>query len=279
MRLLAGLGRGYHGLSRRSSARVFRVSTETGKFHPHPPFFAAHPMTVRDHPTPNVEPPAFFGDLGRLRPGRHKVPAAEVARQQRERLLAGMLDAVGTEGYVATTVADVLERAGVSRRTFYEHFSDKEDCFLHAYDHVTERTGVAASEAYNAQPDWRSGMRAGLDLFLRTLAAHPHYARACLVEILAVGPEGLRRRDRGIQPFLRLFDGGRGEAPPGTWIPDTVAETILGGLLEAISARIRRGESEQLPELLDEFVYWCLVPFVGPAEAAREMSSSAVAVS
>ena len=103
-------------------------------------------MTLEDQPP---APPVFFEALQRLPPGRHSVPAEEVARQQRLRLMAGMLDAVGEQGYVATSVADVLSRAGVSRRTFYEHFADKEACFLQAFDHVAavSRDAVRASFA------------------------------------------------------------------------------------------------------------------------------------
>ena len=228
-------------------------------------------MALEDQPP---APPVFFEDLQRLPPGRHSVPAEEVARQQRLRLMAGMLDAVGEQGYVATSVADVLSRAGVSRRTFYEHFADKEACFVQAFDHVAAVCRDAISASFAGQTRWRDALRAGLDVFLRTAAANPRFARACLVEILAIGYEGVRHRDAAMEPFQRFFESGRDEAPAGVLIPDTVTETLVGGILETVSSRIMRGEADQLPELLDSLVYWSLVPFVGPAEAMGEASAA-----
>jgi AcrR family transcriptional regulator len=222
-------------------------------------------------------PPTFFEELDRLPPGRHSVPADEVARQQRQRLLAAMLDAVGEQGYLTTSVADVLGRAGVSRRSFYEQFSDKEDCFLHAHDHVTRVGHDAVVEILSDQPSWRDGLRATLDLLLRTAAANPRYARAWLVEVLAIGPEGLRRRDAALAPFVRFVDGGRAEAPDGVAIPTGAAETLVGGILATFAARLMHDDAEQLPDLTDELVFWGLVPFVGPAEAASALAAPATA--
>ncbi|HEY8582339.1 MAG TPA: TetR/AcrR family transcriptional regulator [Capillimicrobium sp.] len=229
---------------------------------------------MADEPS-TTRPPAFFEDLQRLPPGRHSVPTAEVARQQRERLMAGMLDAVGEQGYVATSVADVLARAGVSRRTFYEHFSDKEDCFLQAYDHVVAIAADAVRDVIAAQPDWRRAVRAGLALLLDTVAAHPRFARACIVEVLAVGPEGMRHRDAATQPFQRFFESGRDQAGAEWQLPATVAEILVGGILETITTRVMRNEADQVPALLDDLVYWALVPFIGPAAAAEAIGRSA----
>jgi AcrR family transcriptional regulator len=237
---------------------------------PSPPAFHNSTMAL-DDAAPQL--PVFFEDLRRLPPGRHSVPSEEVARQQRLRLMAGMLDAVGEQGYVATSVADVLSRAGVSRRTFYEHFSDKEDCFLQAFDHVATIGREAVGDAFRKEDGWRRAVRTGLSTFLHTAAANPRFARACLVEILAVGPEGVRRRDAATEPFQRFFAQGREQAPEGVRIPETVAETLVGGILETVSARVMRDEADRLPELLDALVYWSLVPFVGPIEAAAAPSA------
>ncbi len=220
------------------------------------------------------ETPVFFEDLQRLPPGRHSVPAEEVARQQRLRLMNGMLDAVGEQGYVATSVADVLARAGVSRRTFYEHFADKEACFLQAFDHVVRVTRELFENASAGHARWPESLRAGLDVLLHTVAENPRVARACLVEILAVGYEGVRRREAALEPFQGFFEGGRDEAPEGVVIPATVTETLVGGIVETVSGRLMRGEAERVPELLDPLMYWSLVPFVGP-EAAAEVAGTA----
>jgi AcrR family transcriptional regulator len=216
--------------------------------------------------------PVFFEAFGRLPPGRHSIAVEEVARQQRMRLMGAMLDAVGEQGYIATSVADVLARAGISRRTFYEHFCDKEDCYLQAYDHAAQRLTAAVTEALASHERWEGAARTALDLMLRTVADNPRLARACLVEVLAVGPAGVRRRDASLRPFQQCFDRARALAPPQARIPETVSETIVGGILETISARVLRGETARLPELLDQLMFWSLVAFLGPVEAGRAMA-------
>ena len=216
--------------------------------------------------------PVFFEDLKRLPPGRHSIAVEEVARQQRVRLMGAMLDAVGEQGYIATSVADVLVRAGVSRRTFYEHFTDKEDCYLQAYDHVARVLTDAVQDVLRGHEHWQDAVRAGLDLFLRTVAENPRIARAALIEILAVGPEGVRRREASLTPFEEFFEMARELAPAGAAIPGTVTETLVGGILETISARVMRDEAHRVPELLDQLVFWSLVPFVGPVEANQAIT-------
>lgn len=220
-----------------------------------------------------VPTPVFFEDLKRLPPGRHSIAVEEVARQQRVRLMGAMLDAVGEQGYIATSVADVLTRAGISRRTFYEHFSDKEDCYLQACDHVAGVLTEAVGHALADHRRWQDSMRAGLDLFLRSVAENPRFARAMLVEVLAVGPAGFARRDSWLTPFQQFFEVARGLAPAEAAIPETVAETLVGGILETITARVVRDEADRVPELLEQLMFWGLVPFMGPIEANKALAA------
>jgi len=173
--------------------------------------------------------PVFFEDLKRLPPGRHSIAVEEVARQQRVRLMGAMLDAVGEQGYIATSVADVLVRAGVSRRTFYEHFTDKEDRYLQAYDHVARVLTDAVQDVLRGHEHWQDAVRAGLDLFLRTVAENPRIARAALIEILAVGPEGVRRRE-----------ASRRRTPAG---PTARTSTSIARDTAGFSATVRRKRS------------------------------------
>ena len=226
---------------------------------------------------PHVPTPVFFEELKRLPPGRHSIAVEEVARQQRIRLMGAMLEAVGEQGYIATSVADVLARAGISRRTFYEHFSDKEDCYLQAYDHVASILTAAVGEALQGHRRWQEAMRAGLELFLRTVAQNPRVSRAMMVEVLAVGPAGIQRRDASLTPFQQFFEMARELAPAEASIPETVSETLVGGILETISARVMRDDAEQVPELLEQLLFWGLVPFVGPVEANQALAEMASA--
>src|SRR3954469_10320386 len=138
--------------------------------------------------------------LSRLPRGRHAAPREVVRESQRGRLLAAMATAVGEKGYGAVAVADVIAAAGVSRRTFYEHFHNKEECFLAAYDAgvdamlgaIDAAIDAAIGEAVADGP--LAIARAGTARYLETLAANPAFARTFLVEVLAAGPRGPERR-------------------------------------------------------------------------------------
>jgi AcrR family transcriptional regulator len=214
------------------------------------------------------------GDLDRaprkLPRGRHGLPRQFVVRSQRERMLEATSRAVSELGYPALTVAAILERAGVSRKTFYEHFSDKEECFLAAYDVVVEGLLRGVSDAYNGQEAWRDGIRAGLAEFLRFLAAEPDFARMCIVEVLAAGPAAVQRRDGAMRMFTVFFEAGRREAPPGMHLPEVLSESVVGAIYELVYARIRRDRTAELPDLLPDLVYIALAPYLGREEAARD---------
>jgi AcrR family transcriptional regulator len=203
--------------------------------------------------------------------GRHGLPRQFVVRSQRERMLDATSRAVSELGYPALTVAAILERAGVSRKTFYEHFADKEECFLAAYDVVVEGLVRAVGEAYNREDTWREKIRAGLGEFLRFLAAEPNFARMCIVEVLAAGPSALQRRDGAMRMFTVFFEAGRQEVPEGMPpLPPLVSESVVGAIYEVIYSRILRNQTEELPDLLPDLMYIALVPYLGPEEAARD---------
>lgn len=207
--------------------------------------------------------------------GRHGLPRQFVVRSQRERMLESTARAVSEVGYRALTVAAILERAGVSRKTFYEHFSDKEECFLAAYDLVSEGLVRSVTEAYYARDGWRERVHDGLAEFLRVLAAEPDFARMCIVEVLAAGAAALQRRDDVMQTFTVFFDAGRREAPPDQELPKLVSESVVGAIYELIYARILRNRTAELPDLLPDLMYIALVPYVGPRQAARDYRAAA----
>jgi AcrR family transcriptional regulator len=205
----------------------------------------------------------------RLPRGRHGLPREFVVSSQRERLLDATSRAVSETGYRALTVAAILQRAGVSRKTFYEHFADKEECFLAAYDVVTEGLLHGVTHAYEQPGPWRRRVRAGLAEFLRLLAAEPAFARMCIVEVLAAGPRALERRDDAMRMFTVFFDAGLREVPADVTPSPLAGESVVGAIYELVYTRIRRGETAQLPDLLDDLMYIALVPFLGIEEAAR----------
>jgi AcrR family transcriptional regulator len=202
--------------------------------------------------------------------GRHNLPREVVIRSQRERLIDAMIEATVERGYAQVTTGDVIRGAGVSRKTFYEHFAGKEDCFLAAYDEVVRHLLGHATEAYSSSAPWRRRVAAGLQVFLELLASRPKLARFCIIEILAAGPPALARRDEVIKQFSRFFEPGRDEAPPGVPVPDLAATATVGAIYSIVYDELLHGRSAELPSICPDLVHIALAPYIGPRAAARE---------
>ncbi|MET0603253.1 MAG: TetR/AcrR family transcriptional regulator [Baekduia sp.] len=188
--------------------------------------------------------------------GRHAAPRAVVAESQRERLLVAMADATAAKSYANVAVADVIERAGVSRRSFYEHFANKEECFLAAYDAGVEVLLRAIGEAEAAAGGPLEGARAGTEVYLQLLADNPAFARTFLIEVLGAGPAALERRDAVHQRFAdRLAEAhaaiaeqlGQSASPPAPYI----FRAAVGAIHELVLDRLLKEGAEALPGLLD----------------------------
>ncbi len=206
---------------------------------------------------------------GRQLPGgRHHFSREFVAHSQRNRILDAMAHAVADRGYDNTAVADVLERAGVSRKTFYELFGDKEDCFVACYDAIFGRLMERGVSAYEAGRRWPERIRAGIGALLNEMAAEPAYARACIVEVLAAGPTAIEHRDAALRAFHTFFDPARPDVPDHK-APPIVAEVTVGGIYDVIYRRIVTEGPERLPALHAELTYVALAPFIGHAAAMR----------
>lgn len=184
-------------------------------------------------------------------------------------MLNAAIAVAGADGYAAMTVSAVIGRANVSRKTFYEQFADREDCFLAAYGLLLERGMARMRAACARKPDWPAGMRGALAWLLVTLARHPHEARVVFAEALAAGPRAWALRDRAVRELTPLLAPGFEAAPAGNAVPASMPQAIVGALCELIGARIRDGRIEELPQLLPDLLFCVLAPFVGP-EAARD---------
>jgi AcrR family transcriptional regulator len=203
--------------------------------------------------------------------GRHSLSRQAVTDSQRARIIEAMIGAAAERGYAETRVIDVIERAGVSRKTFYELFDDREDCFLAAYDHVFGRLLEAASEGYEHQGSgapWAERIRAGLEAFLTLIAEWPEAARFAIIEVLAAGPHALVRRDAAIRQFTQFIDAGRAEAK--IELPGMTSVAIVGGVYELLYSEILHGATAHLPARLPDVIYWITAPFLGPERAAEE---------
>jgi AcrR family transcriptional regulator len=199
---------------------------------------------------------------GRLPSGRHGLSREAVLHSQRDRLLRGMAAAVAARGYAGTRIADVTAIAGVSRRTFYEHFANKEDCFLAAFAFGADLLVARVRAAYEPPGAWPDRLRAGVGALLTGLASEPDFARVCLVEVLAAGPRALELRRHVLDAFAALVRDSQRDspAPPP---PALAYEILVGGICEALYARVQSGHPGDLPALLPELADSALLPLAG----------------
>jgi AcrR family transcriptional regulator len=225
---------------------------------------------LRDHVN-SLESPDFPPELARLPPGRHGLPREFVAHNQRERLIAGLAEAVAENGYTGTTIAHITRHAAVSRRTFYEHFNGKDECFVAAYDTVMSELRQRVEDAFDQEEEWPQAVRAGIAAMLEFLTAEPHLARLSMVEALVAGPVVVERYDAGIQSLAPFFQAGREglskEALAG--LSPTTEEALVGGMVSLISRRIFADRADELESLLPDLVEFTLTPYLGNAEAAK----------
>jgi AcrR family transcriptional regulator len=210
-------------------------------------------------------------ELARLPAGRHGLPREFIAHNQRERLIAGLAEAVAEHGYGGTTIAHITHHAGVSRRTFYEHFANKDECFVAAYEVVMEKLREQVEAAFEQDEDWPHAVKSGLAAMLAFLAAEPNLARLAMVEAQVAGPAVVQRYDEAIKGFVPFFRAGREEAGAngGASLTPTTEDALVGGMVSLISRRVLAGRTEQLEELLGDLVEFILTPYLGPEEAER----------
>jgi AcrR family transcriptional regulator len=183
----------------------------------------------------------------RLPRGRHRLSREEVVASQRERMLGAMADAVQHKGYARTAVADVVAGAGVSRETFYQHFDDKEDCFLAAYERGVEavRDAMAAALADPPAEPLQRYDRA-LGAYLELLAAEGPTARVFLVDVYAAGPRALGRRREVQESFVALVAGIFGADTPDDRF---ACEALVAALSAMVTVRVADGDASSLPAL------------------------------
>jgi AcrR family transcriptional regulator len=182
-----------------------------------------------------------------------------------------MVEVVSERGVGRATVSHVVARSGVSRRTFYELFDDRGDCFLAAFDEVVGRMASFVVPAYRRPGRWREQIRAGLSCLLEYLDREREAGRVVIVETLGAGPAALERRGQVLARLVEAVDAGadptrRGEGP----VPLT-AEGVVGGALSLIHARLLDGKGERLTGLLNPLMSMIVLPYLGAAAARREL--------
>jgi AcrR family transcriptional regulator len=173
----------------------------------------------------------------RLPRGTHGLDPSLVAASQRARLLEAAGRAVAEKGYAAATIDDIVRGAGVSKKTFYEHFQDKLDCFLAAYEAASDELYEHVRAAQDSADDWVERTRAGIRAYLRWLAAEPALARVFLIEIAAAGPEALARRERLRDRYAERMHELQAEAS----VPEEIFHAVVAAADDLVVRRLREG--------------------------------------
>jgi AcrR family transcriptional regulator len=208
----------------------------------------------------------------RLPRGSHGLDRDVVESSQRARLLEAVGRAVADKGYAAATIDDIVRGAGVSKKTFYEHFADKEGCFLAAYEAAAQELFLRVREAQGTSDEWLERSRAGIRAYLHWLAAEPALARVFLIEVAAAGPRAAeareRMRDRYAELMRELHEEARADIPALPRLPEEVFHAAVAAVDELVVRRIREATAQRLPELEPILFYMQVALLAGPQVAA-----------
>lgn len=217
----------------------------------------------------------FNAGMDRLPRGRHGLSPEFVAKNQRERLVAGLIQALYEVGYQKTTVSLIGQRAAVSKSDFYKHFDSKDDCFIAAYEAAVERIREqvlgACQEAEGEA--WPLRVRHAIQAMLETFAAEPALASITFVEGLRAGRGVYDRYQAAIETFVEYLREGAPPTPAGTEVPEATDEAVVGGIAALLGRRILAGEEERIEELFPEILEFVLTAYLGVEEARRIVSA------
>jgi len=197
----------------------------------------------------------------------------EIANHQRGRLEGAMVEAVARHGFGATTLRELVALAGVSRSTFYEHFENKQDCFLATFDTIMGELEVRVGEAYRSGADFRDRLVVALRAFMQTAVEEPAAASLAAVDSLTLGAAGVAHRERASETFEALiqqsFDPSKREVSP------TTVRAIVAGIRGVTYRRLRVGLAVELPATVEELVDWTLAYQLPESEATRRAVAAA----
>lgn len=219
--------------------------------------------------------------------GRESVSVARargLARRQvvevnRSRLVAAAIDALDDAGYAGLTVASVIERARVSRKTFYEVFANRHECFEAVFEYISVRGAAAVGAAYATEEGWPAAIRAGLGALLSLIDDEPVLARIWFVESLAGHSAVLDERARAMSSMADAIHLGSSIASEARRPSQLIAEATVGGLAHIIHARLASATEEPLATLAGPFMYLITLPYLGQPHARAELRRAPAAVS
>ena len=201
-----------------------------------------------------------------------RVPGRErLGEIQRARIIAAMSELVRERGASAVTIAHVVERSGVSRRTFYELFEDREDCFLAAFERVLAAAAQTMLPARQTGTTWRAGIRAALHALLSFLETEPIQGYLCIVGSLSAGPRALARRTAITQTLVQAIHEGHRESTSRRRPDKLTAEGLLGAVLTILAGRLQTEDQPPLQPLLNPLMAMIVLPYLGTDAAEREL--------
>jgi AcrR family transcriptional regulator len=194
---------------------------------------------------------------------------------QRTRLLDAAFAVVAEQGYRRMAARKVAERAGVSPKTFYDLFTDREDCFLAAFDQAVDELAAVARPAYEDEKEWATGVRAGLGALLDFLDRDPGLCRLVFVEALGAGPRVLERRAQILEQLESVIDEGRTGVKAAGDLPPLTAAGIVGATFSVIHGQLVQQPPKPLSALLNALMATIVLPYRGRKAAARELARPA----
>jgi AcrR family transcriptional regulator/DNA-binding MarR family transcriptional regulator len=214
--------------------------------------------------------------LDDLHPASNGLGRERVSEIQRARMLSAMVEMTAEHGAGNVTVAHVVARSGVSRRTFYEIFEDREGCFLAAFDNAIEKITTLVVPSYEKEGRWQEKIRAGLTTLLEFLDYERGTGRLAIVETLGAGPRALERRQRVLAQIITSIDQGRTEGKHSDGPPPLTAEGVVGAVLSVLHARLLAclppaTGGPRMGELVNPLMAIIVLPYLGAAAARREL--------
>lgn len=194
---------------------------------------------------------------------RPALPPEFIARHKQRRIMDALAELTAEQGYEATKISDIVRRAGVARKTLYDNFEGKEEVFLVAFDAARDEVLRRVEEA-SAEGDWQDRVEGGLAAFLGFVAEQPTLARLCMIEALSATPATTKRYEDTVDTFVELTAQ---TLPRDERLPDTIAETLVGGVAWIVYQQIRRGEAERVEDLLPELTEFMAAPYLAAGMA------------
>jgi AcrR family transcriptional regulator len=202
--------------------------------------------------------------------GRQEVPQGAEVQALRGRVLEAVAECCAERGYAATTIEHIVDRAGVSRKQFNLLFRDKEDSYIAMSNMVLGELLTATTGAYSPDKPLVQVVCDAAKAILELMSSHPTFAKVAFLDYRTATPRALELYQSGVRVITSLLDQVRADSLEEAALPSSAARGAIGGAEALLRREVGAGRAEQLPQILPEVVYSCLVPLLGQEEALRQ---------